>query len=144
MQIKLLDGTTRYLQNWQIDPLVYKDKNWNYMPFPIPPFSRKMGEDAQTVQLTIPNLGAREHGYLPIRDWIQNGQISGAFLDFLIFNGSNLIVPHTFVVAEQSIESSRGNSTNEIKLNLRQPDDRRAVILTATYNNGNLGEVPVF
>lgn len=106
------------------------------MPFPIPSFSKEIGENAQTLQIVLPNLGSDREGYLPIRDWIRLGQLAGAFVTFYLFTDLGR-AEHNYRVAEQAFEDGSGQAW--VKINLRQPDDRDALVMTRTYTNADLG-----
>ena len=138
-KIHLSDGTIRRIQNWQYIPLVWRNKTWNYVDFPIPPLAKKIGEDAQSVILTLPNISSGEHGYLPIRDWIESGNTFGAYLSIYIFNVSEIVTEHVFVVQEQEFDEDNGQEA-QIKLTLRQPDDRWAQIMTRSLSHNEVGE----
>jgi hypothetical protein len=139
-EIRLTNGLVRRIQNWQGAPLTYKGKQWNYLAFPMPPLTQKMGEDAQSLTVLLPNVKSGEHGYLPIRDWCQDGSLLNAFVTFYIFLGSGIINQHVFVVAERIFDDSDLNESAQIQIRLRQPDDRYCRILTQSYNNSILGE----
>ncbi len=136
-KIQLLNGGVYRIQNWQIDPLVYNNTQWIYLPFPIPSFSKKLGEDAQTLQVVLPNIGSDRYGYLPIRDWISEGIVSGAYVTFYIFTDISQS-QHVYRIAEQTFDDAQGQES-WIKLNLRQPDDADALVLTGTFTNSLLG-----
>jgi hypothetical protein len=138
-EIKLSDGTSRRIQNWQAAPLNYLNKQWNYLGFDFPSLSKKIGEDAQTIQMVLPNIGSSQHGFLPIRDWCQNGILAGAYVTFYLFVDNLLTTRHVFIVAERIFEESQGSS---IKINLRQPDARGATILTQKFTHAKFGELP--
>jgi hypothetical protein len=143
-EIKLTDGTVRRIQNWQYDPLIYKTKSWNYAGFVTPPFNKKIGEDAQSIQLTLPNIGSSQHGYLPVRDWVQNGSFSNAYIIFYLFVDDISISKHVFIVAERSFDDSSVDQESIIKINLRQPDDRTALLLTQKFDHKRFGELPQY
>lgn len=138
-EIKLSDGGNRRIQNWQIAPLTYLNKQWNYLGFDLPVFSKKIGEDAQTIQMVLPNVGASQYGFLPIRDWCQNGFLSGAYVSFYLFIDADLVTRHVFVVAERIFEENNGST---IKINLRQPDGRGALVLNQKFTHAKFGELP--
>lgn len=139
VKIHLSDGTIRRIQNWQYAPLTYRGKLWNYIDFPIPPLAKKIGEDAQSVILSLPNISSGQHGYLPIRDWIESGTMFGAYLTVYVFNAAEIVSEHVFVVQEQEFDES-GGQEDQIKLTLRQPDDRSAQVMTRTLSQNELGE----
>jgi len=143
-EIKLADGTVRRIQNWNPAPIVYYNKNWNYAGFAVPPFTKKIGEDAQSIQIVLPNIGSSEHGYLPIRDWCQNGLFANAYVIFYLFIDDLSVAKHVFVVAERSFDDSSPESEATIKINLRQPDDRSAIVLTKKFTVKQFGELPQY
>lgn len=119
-------------------------KQWNYTGFLVPPFSKKIGEDAQSIQMLLPNMGSSKHGYLPIRDWCQNGMLSNAYVIFYLFVDNLSITKHVFIVAERYFDDSTIESESSIKINLRQPDDRSALILTQKFDHKRFGELPQY
>jgi hypothetical protein len=136
---RLNDGRTRYFQNWQREDkgiLSFRGKKYQYLPFPIPPLKREIGENASTISLELPNIGSSEFGYLPIRDWAQEKYIENALIRFEIFDGSNIITRHNFCVAERILKG------NTIELRLRQPDDGFVRIMTGVYSYKDVGETP--
>jgi hypothetical protein len=144
LQIRLKDRTVR-LQNWTPQPLTYKGRLWNYAPFTIPPLARKFGEDAQTITFNLPNIGSSQHGYIPLRDWVQDGTLSRARIIFWIFtSGLNNPMEHQFVVAERIFDETNPSGKGMIQLRLRPPDDRDAIVLTPTITNAIIGETTSF
>ena len=139
VKIRLTDGTTRLIQNWQYLPLVWKGKNWNYLDFPIPSLTKDIGEDARSAILKLPNIGVAETGYFPIRDWIESGAIANAYFDIFIFVDSKVVTQHVLVVREQEISEADG-SQGYINLTLRRPDDRMTLMMTRTLGYKEIGE----
>jgi hypothetical protein len=140
-----LNSTSVRIQNWTKQALVYKGQIWNYAPFPIPPLTQKLGEDASTITFNLPNIGSSQHGYLPIRDWVQDGSLSRARITFLIFtSGFTNPIEHSFVVAERIFDDTNPSGQGQIQLRLRPPDDRNAIVLTPSITNAELGEIAKF
>jgi hypothetical protein len=137
--LRMLDGTARYIQNWQPDPLLWRGKYYNYFEFPLPPITKKLGSDVQSIELTLPNISAHDNGYLPIRDLVESERIAGAFISIYIFNSAGLVDEHVFTVQEQ--EFDEGTSESVIRLTLRPPDSRQLNVNTRVFSDRELGEV---
>jgi hypothetical protein len=140
MELLLVDGREFFLHNFpQASPLSYRGRTWQYVPFPIPPSQRKMGEDAQSLRITLPNVGSSQHGYLPIRDWAQDGTLDGAYfiLTFLVADSPQM--EQTFTIAEKEFRDDGENGAGQLILYLRQPDDAMAMILTDSYTEDLIG-----
>jgi hypothetical protein len=138
VRLQLLDGTVRLIQNWQPTPLVWRGNSYNYLDFPTPPLAKKIGEDAQSVILTLPNISVGQHGYLPIRDWIESGAIAGALFICYVFNDTGFITEHVFCVQEQEFDETVASA--QIKLTLRQPDDKTVQVMTGVFSSRQIGE----
>lgn len=140
--IQLIDGRVRRFQNWQRQPLYFNARKYVYFNFPLPPLTRSIGERAESVSLILPNVGASEYGYMPLREWAQGSELDNALITFDILDGGNTLYQHSFIVAERVFQSIDNRST--IELRLRQPDDRNATVMTAIYSYSNVGEPPSF
>jgi hypothetical protein len=140
VEIWLTDGTISRIQNWDSEVLNYQGKSWNYLPFNYLPFGGKIGDDNRTISIELPNVGSSQHGYLPVRDWVQNGQLAGAYVTATMFDpNSSLRAEQVYRVAERSL-SDTAESGSTISIKLRKAEDRFARIMTQTYNNQNIGE----
>lgn len=144
VSVRLADGRIRRFQNWarSNDNLTFQNKVYRYFNFPVPPLARTIGERAETVSLALPLVGASEYSYFPLREWIADGSLGNALLEFTLFDFETTIYKHHFIVAEILTFVEDGNSTAELRL--RQPDDRTAQILTAIYSYRLIGDAPSF
>jgi hypothetical protein len=104
----------------------------------MPPGAKKMGEDNQSVKITLPNVGSGDFGYLPIRDWAQDGTLSNAYFVITILVDDLPWSEQTYTVTEREFRDD-GNQSGQIVISLRQPDDAFATILTRTYNEDIIG-----
>jgi hypothetical protein len=118
--------------------VTYQGKVWNYLPFPMPPGGKKMGEDNQSVKITLPNVGSGQYGYLPIRDWVQEGTLSNAYFVITTLVDDSPWSEQTYTVAEREFKDGE-NQGGQITISLRLPDDGFAMILGRTYNEDIIG-----
>jgi hypothetical protein len=135
--LRLSNGQARYFQNWDdTKALIFRGQSYRYLPFPLPPLKRSIGEDATTISLDLPNVGSSEFGYVPLRDWAQQDLIENALIKFEVSDGGNIMQRHSFCVAERIFNEAK------IELRLRQPDDGFVRVMTKVYDWRLIGETP--
>lgn len=86
----------------------------------------------------MPNAGSGQYGYLPIRDWAQEGVLNNAYFVITTLIDDQPWTEQTYTVAEREFKDD-GNQSGQIAISLRQPDDAFATILTQSYSEDIVG-----
>lgn len=140
--VRLVDGRVRRFQNSQAEALTFRLNRYEYFNFTMPALARTIGEKAETVSILLPNVGASEYGYFPLREWVQDGTLDNALIVFEVFDYENTLYQHSLIIAEKVVQQQ--DRRGIVELRLRQPDDRYAAIMTAVYNYKTIGESPTY